>query len=100
MFATTVPCVCAQAEIWLHLDLVSSTQPRKQFNINNCAQLLTDRKGIYLCSKGRNEFLCHREMLLVFGFALLFECGVLSALVRFSFGAGEWRDGAEPRLYD
>ena len=37
---------------------------RHVVNINNCSQLLTDGEKIYLSSKGRNEFLPNREMLL------------------------------------
>ena len=67
---------------------------RRVCNINNCAQLITDADGerIYLSSKGRNEFICHREMRL--GRTSMLTC----SSARFSFGSGEWRDGSAARL--
>lgn len=61
---------CTEADI-------SSLQKPRKFNINGAAELITDESGesLYLVARSRNQFLTNREM--------------------FSFGSGEWRNGAE-----
>eukprot|EP00435_Cladocopium_sp_Y103_P023953 s3522_g5.t2 len=57
-------------------DISGLPKPLK-FNINNTSELLTcgDGSAIYMTSKGKNNFMAHREL--------------------FSFGSGEWREGGE-----
>ncbi|CAL1131960.1 unnamed protein product [Cladocopium goreaui] len=57
-------------------DISGLPKPLK-ININNTAELLTcgDGSAIYVTSKGKNDFVAHREL--------------------FSFGSGEWREAAE-----
>ena len=80
---------------------------RKTMSINNICDVITDEEGqyLYMVSRGRNQFIekrelpfgckieCQSHLRLLFSF---FSYHRMSHELRFSFGSGEWRDGAAP----
>ena len=81
---------------------------RKKYSINGSAELIHDESGqqLYLASRSRNQFLQFREMFLgIHPKKKTTSWGKLWHAVsqpvknhyhsRFSFGSGEWRNGAE-----
>lgn len=90
---------------------------RRKLSINGSSELITDGSGevLYLVSRSRNQYLQFRELL--FGSAM--DCRFIIGIffggnyqiskilfvspnqyhIRFSYGSGEWRNGADPWLH-